>query len=422
MRRAGERVVQLADRLLTDPPPQNDEPDEPPPPTFGLPEWYYDPGMPETKEAHNVVVDPDEDPTKVIRAFYKDNDVGPSEWVSALIHEVNPHSLIVGAKDGVHNNGRPIRLEVLGNAASAELQGIQVGSDHGTFVEDLVIDDVSLRNPKFWKAPLWDSGPSGNWWISDCRFYQNLEDSQTGANYDGGKWAIKPDLSPRSFYMADCPESIDPITGNRARWFEHNLYASGIGALFVLRNQLLGANRTAMQSRTPNAKGHPKVISGPCFIVGNTCEAGFDHDYKNGGSAITLWESREGTLIANNVIRSKYGGIAIAHQPQSQPQYAAYPEPHNLALPSGHTHSRPYVLNNEIDTTEGDRSCIEVSSALSAEVFGNECKHHSAYPLTVNSGFAMRNGAPKCGPIEHDMAGQVETANETFDKHVPADL
>lgn len=401
-----------------EPPPveRPDDPEEPPveppveppiePPTGNYAEWRsWDianaPAFPDRPQPF-VMVGENDDPNELARLHYQLN---PDDlWVRLVISGRNPHKLRVGGKYGIHRDGKPISVWIDGDIES-EVQGIEVDSYGGTFVSELVVDDCAVRKSKGAKAPIEDRAASGNWWFRKFRPRQNYEEAVEHLNYEGAKWGIKPSDGIEQLVVVDSPRVIDPLLGTYPKFWEHYAYLTGVKRYWFVRTDMSGGNRTGFQSNTPRSGGGqwPWEAGDVSVTVDCNIEVGYQWSHSDGGGALTDWEQAAGSvgLFAGNTIRTRYGGITIAHQPGNASQYDAYPLPHNLADADGFVHQGEWwLLDNKIVITEGSRSAISVSSCRKATIAGNEIDHQggNALPIIIDSGFSIKIGAPRCDP------------------------
>lgn len=359
-----------------------------------------------------LTVREDDDPNVIARVFYKNNP--DTEWVGLKFVGRNDYQLRVGGKYGIHRNGRPISVWVEGDA-DAEVQGIEVDGYGGTFVKNLVVDDLAVRKRKGAKACVEDRMASGKWWFRKWRPRQNVYEAKARTNYNGAKWALKPSDGVEQLVVVDSPRVIDPLLSAYPMWWEHYGYFTGVRRYWLVNSDISGGNRTGEQSNTPRAGNEEKwpwIAGDVSVVIDCNIEVGLEWDHDDGGSALTEWEQAVGSkgLFAGNTIKTRYGGISIAHQPGNAEQYDEYPLPHNLADEDGFVHlGEWWILDNKIHITEGTRGAISISSCRKATVAGNDIIHDggNSLPIVVDGGFAIKSGAPRCdsGTIMIDQPG-----------------
>lgn len=284
-----------------------------------------------------------------------------------------------------HWDGVDMSIQIVGMTADAEICGLNWGEYHDGDLDALGCYNLNIRNRPGWRSPVWDYTPAGMLLFHGVGL---LPDLTPGAGYAGQKWGFKIGDGCDMLIIAECPRLIDPITKELVRFWEHWGYFTNVMESYIVGNNIAGGNRTGFQDRTPGLPGyrHP---TGPKLCADNVCnDYGWDWDFKNGGSAITYWESRGPLVIrGNEVIKPKYGALQIAHQPADQKPFTVSPE--------GHTHEDLHVEDNEFDSRGGDRSNASISSCLSARIQGNEL-HGDQWDLTINGSTASKWGAPKC--------------------------
>jgi hypothetical protein len=387
------------------PEPEPEPPRPIPPRGYTIPAWAQRPETPERPSGHRLRVRGGEAITPAIRSYYKANAVGADEWLHVVVEGAQHGELVLGSKYQAHNDGRPLNVyvEAFDGPGSAMIDGTRLASYAGTRVENLVMDGLDIRKAPGAKSPWWDDSTNGRVWLLNLRPMQNVSEALAGSNYHGGKWGYKPSDGTDFLFVQGTRHGRDPELGRNTRWFEHPIYVTGDGETWLLDNDFMGGNRTSIHMNTPRAGYWAQRVRNPCVIMNNNCEVGMEWGHDDGGSCITVWESRDKCLVAENAILSRYGGIAIAHQPTDAEQYSQYPTPHNFALPSGHVHQEPLVYGNRIDTRTGTRGCMSVSSAQRAEVVGNVIQHHDNMHLIIDTKFSVERGAPPCGRVIYDM-------------------
>ena len=418
--RASRRLSRDVDRLLEftrvderettqpvrepvrEPDPVRPEPVDPPPSGWDgqIPRWAEIPRFPAPPDEYISVL-PTEDPNLVTRAYFERNP--DRSAVRLRIRGINPNQIRAGGKYGIHREGRPVSVFLEGNDPDAEVQGIEVDSYGGTFVENLYVDDLAVRKRAGTKSPVEDRTASGNWWFRKFRPRQNVTEAVQGTNYNGAKWGMKPSDGVEQLVVVDSPRVIDPVLREYPKWWEHYCYLTGCRKYYFSKTDLSGCNRTGFQSNTPRAGDWPWIAPEVDVVRDCLIEVGLEWNHNDGGSAITRWEQALGgnSWISHNTIKTRYGGISIAHQPPNAAQYDQYPTPHNLADDEGYTQQGyTFIINNSIWITEGTRNAISISSCRGAWIEGNSIRHDggNGTPIVVDGGFAIKNSAPRCDP------------------------
>ena len=367
-------------RPPTQPPDRPDPPDPPP----------VDPGARHPLTAPEIIVPSSADitvrPGDDINAAIR-NAAGAEHLVVAIegVHEVG---IDLQKKYGGHWAGDPMSIELVGATSDAEIRGLSIQGYKGGRVERLALHSLAVRVAPGTRAAIWDVESSGEVLLNDVPLYRDLT---PGAGYDGAKWGIKLGDGTDLLHVANCPRGLDPITGKLTRYWEHWLYGNDVMEAYIIGNDMAGGNRTGMQLRTPGTPGY-RWPTGPMLIESNVCnDYGWDWDFDNGGSAITIWESRGPLVIrGNEVVRPKYGALQIAHQPPDQIPWEVSPE--------GHVHEEVYVEGNLFDSRGGNRSNATVSSAVFAHIRDNELRHDRS-ELTIDGSTAAKWGAPPCKDV-----------------------
>lgn len=250
-----------------------------------------------------------------------------------------------------------------GTVKSAEFHNLRISTAHGS------------------RAPIEDIEKSERLVFNNLELYP---DNDNLRHYGGAgmKWGF--DLGDGSDYLHinNCRR------GEGQRFEEHWAYLKSNGTLFITNNDIGGGNRTGFQIRSPGGYEPPH---GPIVIANNKAmDYGWDWDFHNGGSCITVWCSLGYPvyILDNEIRNAKYGCVSITQEPQDQ-------RPH--LLPDGRTHSDIIFAGNTFTNPLGDRAAVSISASSIVRFFqSNRVQGNHQTDMKIDSKTAWKWGALPC--------------------------
>lgn len=338
----------------------------------------------------DVVVKPGQSIEQVIR------DARGAFVFTVGIDGVFSEAVHINKEYGAHWGGDDMRINLVGVSDDAEIRGLSWHSYGGNTVKSLGVYGVAVRNSQITRAPIWSEAYIEQLTLSRVPLYIRADPS--GDYYEGAKWGIKISDGCGRFIASRCPRGQDPMHGVPTRYYEHWAYITSVLEAYVMDCDMSGANRTGFMARTPGLDGF-LWPTGPYLIDGNIVrDHGKDWSVHNGGSAITVWESRGLLQITNNqVTNSRYGCCMIAQQPADQNPFTVDS--------AGHVHEHVVIENNTFDNSSGDRMGLSCSSVVDLRVANNSVTppDGSSWDMIVDDKWSYDQGAPPCDIVDIDL-------------------
>ena len=329
----------------------------------------------------HVVAYPGDDVNEVVREHAVSNKL----FVLGIAGK-HDESLRLCKKYGAHtrDDGKLI-IQVVGvkTDVPAEIRGIHLYGQKGT-VKSAEFHNLRVSTSRGARSPILDVDKSERLVFNNLELYP---DPDNLGNYGGAgmKWGFDLQDGTDYLHINNCRRGSGPR--GKERFEEHWAYLKSTGALFITNNDIGGGNRTGFQVRAPG-QGEPP--HGPIVISNNVAEDyGWDWNFNNGGSCITIWGSLKYPvyILNNRILNAKYGCVSITQEPQDQ-------EP--PLLNNGRAHSNVVLLGNSFSNTVGDRACVSISSTTLARVLENRIDGSEQADIVIDSKTAWKWGALPC--------------------------
>ena len=332
-----------------------------------------------------VVANPGDDINKIVR----DGALSGRLFVLGIVGK-HSQSLRLCKKYGAYpQNGDELVIQVVGMTPDAEIRGIHFYGEEG-HVKSATFHNLRVSTSYGARSPIFDIAKSERLVFNNITLLPD-PDHMNAYGGAGMKWGF--DLGDGSDYLHINKCKRGSYRGKKVRFEEHWAYLKSTGELFITNNDISGGNRTGFQVRTPGNKEAPH---GKMVISGNYAEDyGWDWDFNNGGSCITVWESLNFPvfIINNRITNAKYGCVAIAHQP---PGEKIHGDSRQHLLPSGRAHSRVFFHGNTFTNEDGNRSCVSINSSENVQILSGEFKGSGHGDIIIDSETAWKWGSFPC--------------------------
>lgn len=321
----------------------------------------------------DYVLRPNEPLNKINQWLMKDRPV------VVKIEGKHEDTLRLGYKYGIRTpDGSPLKLVLAGEMGS-EIRGMIL---YGK-TERIELHNLVVGTPRGSRSPIQDLDFTNQIVLHRLAFKPDI-DHPLGYGGAGMKWGI--DLGDGSDYLhiQDCYRI------NAARFEEHWAYLKGMGETYIIGNNIAGGNRTGFQMRSPSPthlRPHGNIL-----IEGNFArDYGWDWDFHNGGSCITVWENPDYTTVIrdNKITNAKYGCLAVTQQADT------------YLNEEGYAHERVVLEGNEFSNPKSDRNCASISAAAKVVFRGVNSAIGADHKedWVINSAGSLSQGAKRVGEV-----------------------